>query len=178
MTSPQNACWCHRSLVLQPPRVGATWAVSCRCWWLWDTRRWQLGWQLGLCCMRIAMDSEALDFSHHTYDLMPSRLPFASCSGFRVLIFFSPKRQREQPDLMLKPEGSRSISLHLVPPSSIHETWLWVSGPQQFSVWAATLFSEIYGLTQLHRNSVAALAPDRRRYQIFVERLSRLFDRT
>ena len=44
--------------------------------------------------------------------------------------------------------------------------------------WAGTLFPEIYNLTSEDRNSVAAIALDRRRFQAFVERLCSLFDCT
>ena len=47
-----------------------------------------------------------------------------------------------------------------------------------YADWADMLFSEIYNLTREDRNSVAAIALDRRRFQTFVERLCSLFDCT
>ena len=44
--------------------------------------------------------------------------------------------------------------------------------------WAQFLLLQIYRLTRTDRRTVATLAQDRRRYQLFVERLCSLFDRT
>ena len=44
--------------------------------------------------------------------------------------------------------------------------------------WAQTIFAEIYHLSRTDRGDVALMAQDRRKYQIFVERLCNMFDRT
>ena len=44
--------------------------------------------------------------------------------------------------------------------------------------WAQFILLQIYRLTRTDRRTVATLAQDRRRYQLFVERLCSLFDRT
>ena len=44
--------------------------------------------------------------------------------------------------------------------------------------WAQTLFTEIYKFTRVDRNNVALMAQDRRAFQLFVERLCNMFDRT